>query len=117
MDAFMSYGPVVPDGYGICYNPHPHNIVVCIAAFKSNAETQSDYFALTLESSFLQMHELCLKTSQNGTPENPAKVRNISVTNGVDDTRKTKQLVRQKPATSIVQTNGPDRVARVDWGD
>ena len=106
----MSYGPVVPDGYGVCYNPHPHNIVVCICAFKSNAETQSDHFALTLESSFLQMQELCLKTCQNGMPEQSTKVNGaISVPNCVDNSRKTKQLVRQKQTNSIVQTNGPDR--------
>jgi hypothetical protein len=44
MDAFMCYGPVVPDGYGVCYNPHPHNILVCITSFKRHSETRSDYF-------------------------------------------------------------------------
>lgn len=68
MDAFMCYGPVVPDGYGVCYNPHPHNILVCITSFKSHSETRSDYFAYTLESSFLQMQELCLKTSEAARP-------------------------------------------------
>ena len=103
----MSYGPVVPDGYGVCYNPHPHNIVVCIAAFKSHAGTQSDHFALTLESSLLQMHELCLKTSQNGPSQSPAKLNGtIPVTKSVDNPKHSKQLVRQKPASDLVQTNG-----------
>ena len=68
MDAFMCYGPVVADGYGVCYNPHPHNILVCITSFKRHSETRSDYFAYTLESSFLQMQELCLKTSETARP-------------------------------------------------
>ncbi|XP_053393078.1 choline O-acetyltransferase-like [Mercenaria mercenaria] len=81
MDTFMCYGPVVPDGYGVCYNPHPHDIIVCITAFKSNAETQSDYFAYTLEGSLLQMQELCRKTTED--LENlTEKLRNTSVKNG-----------------------------------
>ena len=116
MDAFMSYGPVVPDGYGVCYNPHPNNIVVCIAAFKSNAETQSDHFALTLESSLLQMQELCRKTSQNGTQESPAKVvRSGSRTKSVDSSRQPNKLVRQTREIDIVHANGSVATSRVDW--
>lgn len=81
MDTFMCYGPVVPDGYGVCYNPHPHDIIVCISAFKSFAETQSDYFAYTLEGSLLQMQELCYKISEN-TENGVDEVRKSSVSNG-----------------------------------
>ena len=111
----MSYGPVVPDGYGVCYNPHPNNIVVCIAAFKSNAETQSDHFALTLESSLLQMQELCRKTCQNGTPGSPAKVvRTGSRTKSVDGSKHSNQLVKQTRVNDIVQTNGSVVTSRDD---
>ena len=65
MDAFMCYGPVVPDGYGICYNPHSDYILVCISSFKSSDETDSAFFAATLEGSMLQMKELCLKINQS----------------------------------------------------
>ena len=64
----MCYGPVVPDGYGCCYNPHPDNIVVVVTSFKADESTQADFFASTLDSSFRQMRELCLKVSSaNGT--------------------------------------------------
>ncbi|GAB1602931.1 hypothetical protein Ahia01_000573300 [Argonauta hians] len=62
MDAFMCYGPVVPDGYGVCYNIHSDYIVAVVSSFQSHSETRSDYFCSTLESSFLQMYELCFKT-------------------------------------------------------
>lgn len=81
MDTFMCYGPVVPDGYGVCYNPHAYNIIVCISAFKSNAETQADYFAYTLEGSLLQMQELCRKTTED-IDNLTAKLRNTTVANG-----------------------------------
>ena len=64
MDAFMCYGAVVPDGYGACYNPHPDYILVVITSFNTCGETQSDFFAFTLEGSFMQMKELCVKLSQ-----------------------------------------------------
>lgn len=73
MDAFMCYGPVVPDGYGVCYNPRPHDIIVCISAFKTHSETQADYFAYTLEGSLLQMQELCLKCSESVTTNGVAE--------------------------------------------
>lgn len=71
-DAFMCYGPVVPNGYGVCYNPHPNNILVCVSSFHSSSESGSEFFALTLESSFLQMYELCMKLTA-GSADNYAK--------------------------------------------
>ncbi|WAQ97117.1 CLAT-like protein [Mya arenaria] len=111
MDTFMCYGPVVPDGYGVCYNPHPNDIIVVITAFKSHAETQSDYFAYTLEGSLLQMSELCLKTNQEH--EFVAdKVRNASLQNGPLSNeslelpaKKGRHLLHQH-GTDIVQSNG-----------
>ena len=102
MDAFMCYGPVVPDGYGCCYNPHPNSILVCISSFKSHTETRSDYFAFTLEGSFLQMHELCLKASEPPPVRNSPRVRSLERNgtsqehrNGSASPRKSR-LVRQK---------------------
>ncbi|ELU18773.1 hypothetical protein CAPTEDRAFT_218503 [Capitella teleta] len=66
LDAFMCYGPVVPDGYGACYNPHEDYILVVISSFKSCDQTGSDSFAFTLEESFLQMKELCESTKEAG---------------------------------------------------
>jgi choline O-acetyltransferase len=62
------YGPVVPDGYGCSYNPCNQSIVFCISSFFSSAETSSDFFALSLEGSLLQMRELCVKLLSYQTP-------------------------------------------------
>ena len=85
MDAFMCYGPVVPDGYGACYNPHPHYILVCVSSFKSCEGTISSRFAAVLESSFQQMKELCL-TAKNPLPvtSKPSTNHNVvSDSNGI----------------------------------
>ena len=57
----VGYGPVVPDGYGVAYNTCNHNMTFCIGSFFSSSETSSDFFALSLEGSLLQMRELCNK--------------------------------------------------------
>ncbi|KRT83273.1 hypothetical protein AMK59_3062, partial [Oryctes borbonicus] len=38
-DGFMCYGPLVPDGYGCCYNPRPMDMNFAVSAFVENPET------------------------------------------------------------------------------
>lgn len=56
-DLTMCFGPVVPNGYGVCYNPHPDHINFAITAFHTSPETDSDKFAQTLRESLLEMKE------------------------------------------------------------
>ena len=58
MDAFMCYGPVVADGYGVCYNPHADYVVVCVASFRSWPGSDSKTFADALVDSLRQMRDL-----------------------------------------------------------
>lgn len=58
-DSYMCYGPVVPDGYGVCYNPFPNYIYFCVSSYYSCDDTDSGMFAHSIESSLLQMRELC----------------------------------------------------------
>ncbi|XP_006874677.1 PREDICTED: choline O-acetyltransferase [Chrysochloris asiatica] len=60
MEMFCCYGPVVPDGYGACYNPQAENILFCISSFHSCKETSSTKFADAVEQSLLEMQKLCL---------------------------------------------------------
>ncbi|XP_006897790.1 PREDICTED: choline O-acetyltransferase [Elephantulus edwardii] len=60
MEMFCCYGPVVPDGYGACYNPQPENILFCISSFHNSKETSSTKFAKAVEESLLEMRDLCL---------------------------------------------------------
>ncbi|XP_059143054.1 choline O-acetyltransferase-like [Physella acuta] len=58
-DYWMGYGAVVPDGYGCCYNPKTDAIIFSVATFNDCLDTSSQMFAHSLESSLLQMAELC----------------------------------------------------------
>ncbi|RUS91027.1 hypothetical protein EGW08_001244 [Elysia chlorotica] len=64
-DYWMGYGAVVPDGYGCCYNPQSDSISFCVASFFSCFDTSSDMFVHSLESSLLQMAELCTYDPEN----------------------------------------------------
>jgi len=59
-DSFMCYGPVVPDGYGVSYNPSDDSILFCISSFRSCPSTSSEKFRTALVKSLQQMHDLCV---------------------------------------------------------
>lgn len=63
-DAFMCYGPAVPDGYGCCYNPLPEFINFGVSACNSSPETLSSKFMEALQQSLTEMHDILL-LSQN----------------------------------------------------
>ncbi|CAL1535923.1 unnamed protein product [Lymnaea stagnalis] len=66
-DYWMGYGAVVPDGYGCCYNPKPDSIIFSVATFNTCQDTSSEMFAHSLESSLLQMAELCTYDPETAT--------------------------------------------------
>lgn len=61
-DAVMGYGPLVPDGYGCCYNPRDNEINFAISACNSSPETSTDRFREALEQSLTEMHDALVGT-------------------------------------------------------
>ena len=60
-----SFGPVVPDGYGICYNPQKRCMLFGVSAFKKCHETNTTKFATKLFEAMRQMK--CILESQLST--------------------------------------------------
>lgn len=54
----MFFGPVVPDGYGICYNPMEAHINFSVSAYNSCAETNAARMAHYLEKALLDIRTL-----------------------------------------------------------
>jgi choline O-acetyltransferase len=54
----MGYGPVVPDGYGVSYNPQSNLLVFCISSFKSSKITNNNAFTAALEQSLMAMQKM-----------------------------------------------------------
>lgn len=57
-DCVMCFGPVVPDGYGVCYNPMEEHVNFAISAFNSCADTNAARMAHYLEKALLDMRIL-----------------------------------------------------------
>ncbi|XP_061427860.1 carnitine O-acetyltransferase-like [Lethenteron reissneri] len=58
MDAVMCYGPVVPDGYGVCYNPQNDRLNFSVTALNSCSQTHANLMAAEIEKALTDMHEL-----------------------------------------------------------
>ncbi|XP_035258951.1 choline O-acetyltransferase-like [Anguilla anguilla] len=70
VEMFCCYGPVVPNGYGACYNPQPDHIVFCVSSFRESTETCSAVFTEALEGCLLEMRDLCNRCSAAAKPTN-----------------------------------------------
>lgn len=62
-DCVMCFGPMVPDGYGVCYNPMDEHINIAITAFNSCEETNAANFAEAVEEALLDMRALLEDTA------------------------------------------------------
>ncbi|KAI3364795.1 hypothetical protein L3Q82_000989 [Scortum barcoo] len=54
VEMFCCYGPVVPNGYGACYNPQSDHILFCVSSFWENTETSSAVFVKALNEGLLE---------------------------------------------------------------
>lgn len=62
-DCVMCFGPMVPDGYGVCYNPMDEHINIAITAFNSCEETNAAKFSQAVEDALLDMRALLEDTA------------------------------------------------------
>ncbi|XP_067285672.1 choline O-acetyltransferase-like [Pseudorasbora parva] len=60
-ELFCCYGPVVPDGYGACYNLQPDHMRFCVSSFRASPETCSGRLVRELNTGLQDMMELCIK--------------------------------------------------------
>ncbi|KAL2078275.1 hypothetical protein ACEWY4_025960 [Coilia grayii] len=67
LEMFCCYGPVVPNGYGACYNPQAEHILFCVSSFRESTETSSAVFSRALDHSLLDMADLCSRTAAAAT--------------------------------------------------
>ncbi|XP_061692344.1 choline O-acetyltransferase isoform X2 [Syngnathoides biaculeatus] len=68
-EMFCCYGPVVPNGYGVCYNPQSDHFVFCVSSFRESPHTCSSQFVKSLQRGLLDMSDLFC----NSNPREPRK--------------------------------------------
>ncbi|XP_078282157.1 carnitine O-acetyltransferase isoform X1 [Rhinoraja longicauda] len=64
-DCLMCFGPVVPDGYGVCYNPMENHVNFSVSAFNSCAETNAAKLAHYLEQALVDVRDLLVQTNSS----------------------------------------------------
>ncbi|KAM4719292.1 carnitine O-acetyltransferase [Anableps anableps] len=64
-DCVMCFGPVVTDGYGVCYNPMEDHINFAVSAFNSCRETDAAGLAEAVEEALLDMRRLLDRTPRS----------------------------------------------------
>ncbi|KAF7217663.1 carnitine O-acetyltransferase isoform X1 [Nothobranchius furzeri] len=57
-DCVMCFGPVVPDGYGVCYNPMEDHINFAVSSFNTCEETRAADLARAVEEALLDMRRV-----------------------------------------------------------
>lgn len=57
-EAVLVFGPVVPNGYGLCYNPQESQIIFGVSAFNCSPETDSNKMANSVRQSLIDMKNL-----------------------------------------------------------
>ncbi|XP_051928524.1 carnitine O-acetyltransferase b [Hippocampus zosterae] len=57
-DSVMCFGPLVPDGYAICYNPQSDHVHFSITAFNCCEETNAETLGVAVRETLCQLHEL-----------------------------------------------------------
>ncbi|XP_073684802.1 choline O-acetyltransferase-like [Garra rufa] len=72
-EMFCCYGPVVPDGYGACYNPRSAHVLFCVSSFRESKDTCSGLFVKALDEGLQDMRNLCTKHTDHKNTTNTAK--------------------------------------------
>ncbi|RUS69518.1 hypothetical protein EGW08_022718 [Elysia chlorotica] len=65
-EAFLCFVPVVPDGYGLCYNPREDQLVLCITSFNNSPQTDSGKLRDAVAQAFRDMHSLLVDNTNVG---------------------------------------------------
>ena len=61
-DCVMCFGPVVSDGYGVCYNPKDQHINLAVSSFSTCPETDTARMVQGVETALLDMRTLLEST-------------------------------------------------------
>ncbi|PIO40142.1 hypothetical protein AB205_0211470 [Aquarana catesbeiana] len=61
MACVICYGPLVPDGYSVCFAPSQESITVCVSAFDCCQETDAERLSDSLHVALRDMHSFIVQ--------------------------------------------------------
>ncbi|XP_072293303.1 choline O-acetyltransferase [Eucyclogobius newberryi] len=110
VEMFCCYGPVVPNGYGACYNPQSDHIIFCISSFYDSSQTCSVDFCKAVEQALVDMRDLCnsFKPTCN-TSENKQLKQGQSAESKGNATRRGEELTKTQASLPKVVVKSPEQ--------
>nr|XP_046207948.1 choline O-acetyltransferase-like [Oncorhynchus gorbuscha] len=82
VEMFCCYGPVVPNGYGCCYNPQSDHLLFSVTSFHGSTETCSAVFIKALDEGLVEMRDLCRKCNKPQSSAAPAASKAVENNQG-----------------------------------
>uniref|UniRef100_A0A667WCR9 Choline O-acetyltransferase n=1 Tax=Myripristis murdjan TaxID=586833 RepID=A0A667WCR9_9TELE len=79
VEMFCCYGPVVPNGYGACYNPQSDHIIFCVSSFRESPQTCSAKFVKVLVQGLLDMRDLCNRCNTGSSATEATKSQTLEI--------------------------------------
>ncbi|XP_023119713.2 choline O-acetyltransferase [Amphiprion ocellaris] len=104
VEMFCCYGPVVPNGYGACYNPQSDHIVFSVSSFRESPQTCSAEFVKCLVQGLLDMRDLCSKCNSGSKPNEQGKAQTLDTHTQTETDWQNKTPQRQSDLTKNPQT-------------
>ncbi|XP_034754800.1 choline O-acetyltransferase [Etheostoma cragini] len=104
VEMFCCYGPVVPNGYGACYNPQSDHIIFCVSSFHKSPETCSTEFVKCLAQALLDMRDLCNKCNSGSNPTQQRQGQTLETHTQTDTSWQRKTPQRPTEVTKNQQT-------------
>ncbi|KAF1375696.1 hypothetical protein PFLUV_G00222880 [Perca fluviatilis] len=104
VEMFCCYGPVVPNGYGACYNPQSDHIIFCVSSFHESPETCSTEFVKCLVQALLDMRDLCNKCNSGSNPTQQRQGQTLETHTQTDTSWQRKTPQRPTELTKNQQT-------------
>ncbi|CAB1338652.1 unnamed protein product [Coregonus sp. 'balchen'] len=82
VEMFCCYGPVVPNGYGCCYNPQSDHLLFSVTSFHGSTETCSAVFIRALDEGLVEMRDLCKKSNKPQSNAAAAALKTVEKSQG-----------------------------------
>ncbi|XP_053292703.1 choline O-acetyltransferase [Pleuronectes platessa] len=108
VEMFCCYGPVVPNGYGVCYNPQSDHIIFSVSSFRESPQTCSAEFVKCLVQGLLDMRDLCNKCNCVSTPTKQRKEQTLETHTQTETNWQSK--TQQRPCESSKNQQAPPQV-------
>ncbi|XP_041804022.1 choline O-acetyltransferase, partial [Chelmon rostratus] len=104
VEMFCCYGPVLPNGYGACYNPQSDHIIFSVSSFRESSQTCSADFVKCLVQGLLDMRDLCNKCNSGSNPTAQSQRQTLETHTQTDTNWQNKTQQRPAGPTNNQQT-------------